>query len=624
MKTTRYSIHARPAGPFRFAFKTIVCAAAILHAIFLPRLVANINVPAEAGISLRPGQAFDSITFEGRESPFEIADLETVLDTSNNSVSFIKDEVEHRLDIFSSLSGGLAGSYSWGTGGVEGSFQGISLQRSTKTSYHLLVKLETIRGRRTLRQPPRLNSTAKTLLLNNPEAFLRVYGDHYIRSEKIGGRFFALIDIESTQDDTRDEIRAALSGGDVTTEFSAFLTSIKTKVENRYKLAITISYTGGYTNLPSIAALEAFYSSFPGRVEADPSVFDYEAYPLIQHPEVALSLPSSQLKYFERRRISDQLYRALRESDLALQDLEFIEAISSGAVFTRMTAADRSLLARGKDVLAKRSDWLKARLEEVVMFAQLPDLSKMPALPVLPFVLTKVQVPADESLHLQAGRTYHHQLGNTIWPEIIQPVSARIYVEQNSLYAQANVSWSWAHPSGNGPILQMGYDTGPRKIRPLPPADYYILGTCGESSCSDSFEAGPHGPNAIHEIGGRKVLNRGYRNGVFGVDYWFNPIRVVCLNVLQVAPAFVQQPISQKVARGESVVLSVDAYGTGNLSYQWRRNGSPITGETSPQLFILEVNSQSVGIYSVEVRNEVGALLSASATVGYLSAPARF
>ena len=61
------------------------------------------------------------------------------------------------------------------------------------------------------------------------------------------------------------------------------------------------------------------------------------------------------------------------------------------------------------------------------------------------------------------------------------------------------------------------------------------------------------------------------------------------------------QPISQKIAEGESFVLRVDATGAGPISYQWMRNGLNISGANSPTYVVESATKNDVGSYRVLV-----------------------
>jgi alpha-tubulin suppressor-like RCC1 family protein len=81
------------------------------------------------------------------------------------------------------------------------------------------------------------------------------------------------------------------------------------------------------------------------------------------------------------------------------------------------------------------------------------------------------------------------------------------------------------------------------------------------------------------------------------------------------APTIVRHPSSFRVAGGSTVVFSAEAGGTGALTYQWTRNGSPIPGATGANFTLPRVQSADVGVYAVTVSNSVGAVTSSSASL---------
>ena len=73
-------------------------------------------------------------------------------------------------------------------------------------------------------------------------------------------------------------------------------------------------------------------------------------------------------------------------------------------------------------------------------------------------------------------------------------------------------------------------------------------------------------------------------------------------------PTFVTQPVAQTVASGSTVVFNASALGS--PTYQWSRNGTPITTATSASLVITEATSAQAGTYTVMVQNASGATTS--------------
>ncbi|HND60968.1 MAG TPA: immunoglobulin domain-containing protein [Opitutaceae bacterium] len=82
------------------------------------------------------------------------------------------------------------------------------------------------------------------------------------------------------------------------------------------------------------------------------------------------------------------------------------------------------------------------------------------------------------------------------------------------------------------------------------------------------------------------------------------------------APTIVTQPSSQAVTVGGTAVFSVGASGTPAPTYQWRRNGSPLAGQTGSTLTLSGVTlSDSGAVFDVVVSNTVGSVTSSGATL---------
>ncbi len=82
-------------------------------------------------------------------------------------------------------------------------------------------------------------------------------------------------------------------------------------------------------------------------------------------------------------------------------------------------------------------------------------------------------------------------------------------------------------------------------------------------------------------------------------------------NILLPAPSISQQPSDIGVAQGGTAVFSVIASGSAPLSYQWRRSGTPLSGQTGATLSINGVTSGLDGaMYDVVVTNSAGTVTS--------------
>jgi len=81
------------------------------------------------------------------------------------------------------------------------------------------------------------------------------------------------------------------------------------------------------------------------------------------------------------------------------------------------------------------------------------------------------------------------------------------------------------------------------------------------------------------------------------------------------APAIMAQPVSQSVALGASVTLTVSVSGSGTMRYQWRHDGVAIAGATAVSYTLAAAKALDAGSYDVVVTNANGAAISVAATL---------
>jgi hypothetical protein len=91
---------------------------------------------------------------------------------------------------------------------------------------------------------------------------------------------------------------------------------------------------------------------------------------------------------------------------------------------------------------------------------------------------------------------------------------------------------------------------------------------------------------------------------------------------VQQAPEITAQPISRAVQAGTSVAFTVEATGTPEPSFQWRKDGVNIEGATNASLGLSGVAIEDAGSYTVAVFNDVGTVVSEAATLSVVSVSA--
>lgn len=89
--------------------------------------------------------------------------------------------------------------------------------------------------------------------------------------------------------------------------------------------------------------------------------------------------------------------------------------------------------------------------------------------------------------------------------------------------------------------------------------------------------------------------------------------------VVNVAPVITTPPLSLLVTAGQSAQFGVVATGTAPLTYQWLRDGAPLSGATAATLAIPNVTGAQLGAYTVRITNGAGSVTSAAAVLTTLS-----
>jgi glucose/arabinose dehydrogenase len=93
----------------------------------------------------------------------------------------------------------------------------------------------------------------------------------------------------------------------------------------------------------------------------------------------------------------------------------------------------------------------------------------------------------------------------------------------------------------------------------------------------------------------------------------------VIYNISQ-PPVITDHPDNITVAPGQTATFTVGATGANPLSFQWKKNGTNITGATGATYSIVNVQAANAGNYSVVVSNSFGSATSTSATLSVSSA----
>jgi len=91
-------------------------------------------------------------------------------------------------------------------------------------------------------------------------------------------------------------------------------------------------------------------------------------------------------------------------------------------------------------------------------------------------------------------------------------------------------------------------------------------------------------------------------------------VATLTVSAVATAPAITTQPVSQSVSAGNTATFSVVASGS-SLSYQWRKDGTAISGATASSYVISAVATANAGNYDVVVSNSLGSVTSTAAAL---------
>lgn len=83
-------------------------------------------------------------------------------------------------------------------------------------------------------------------------------------------------------------------------------------------------------------------------------------------------------------------------------------------------------------------------------------------------------------------------------------------------------------------------------------------------------------------------------------------------------------PVNQSIVAGQSVTLITDVIGSGPLSHQWSKNGSPISGATNANLTIPVVLTNDAGNYVLVTSNPLSTNTTRTAVLAVTSTPVTF
>jgi Immunoglobulin I-set domain len=235
-------------------------------------------------------------------------------------------------------------------------------------------------------------------------------------------------------------------------------------------------------------------------------------------------------------------------------------------------------------------------------------------------------------------------LGNPTNPA---PSLGAIYVQSRNTWVPTNLTLepgegaALFNPSPSGFTVQFSGVALPPRATPYPltyGGMYLLSDPANEVSTYDlMMGSAPADPVALFQWNGTSYDH--YFTRTIGIGlYWYPAVPSIKIGqsvwiiasllignppLLPTGPAILAQPRSQTNNYGSAASFTVSATGTPPLSFQWRKNGQPITdggivsGAATPTLSFGFVTTNESAVYTVAITNLMGAVTSTPAILTF-------
>ncbi len=215
----------------------------------------------------------------------------------------------------------------------------------------------------------------------------------------------------------------------------------------------------------------------------------------------------------------------------------------------------------------------------------------------------------------------------TVTPGYFPPTN--LTVENNHCISElpASQAWCWNNAGGNfscGPVANLIFGNNVLMTTEAAAAQGYSVANSFQPPASSAATVGA-GLNLIPScvtIGSPLCNDRlgvARPSGSLAWDAGAYQYQAVTGTL---APVITTQPVRLEVLAGHSATFNVVATGSGQLTYQWRKNGAPISGAVSPSYTSPAVLATDDGsVFAVIVSNAYGSVTSSPALLSVSSTP---
>jgi glucose/arabinose dehydrogenase len=225
------------------------------------------------------------------------------------------------------------------------------------------------------------------------------------------------------------------------------------------------------------------------------------------------------------------------------------------------------------------------------------------------------------------GRIFVNDVGESTWEEINDLTKGSNYGWPNS---EGNTSTSGekspfreygsrsTSPAGVANCAIVGatfYNPPTVKFPSDYVGDYFYADYCGKTiwrvdSSDKTVKTFATGVSSVVDV------RTGNDGNLYYLQHGGTVRKVTFTGTVSQPPTITDQPASKTVSVGQSATFTVGASGSGTLTYQWQRNGTSITGATSPSFTVSNAQLTDSGAgFRCMVKNSVGTATSSTATL---------
>jgi hypothetical protein len=111
------------------------------------------------------------------------------------------------------------------------------------------------------------------------------------------------------------------------------------------------------------------------------------------------------------------------------------------------------------------------------------------------------------------------------------------------------------------------------------------------------------------------------RRGHTTIKFMKNLILILCIVSIGLIGPDVLADTSASPVPGKQVTFTVTNDGTAPFTYQWKKNGTDIPGATGQSFVITSIKAVDAGIYTVQITNNAGTVLSDRASISVAVTP---